>query len=237
MLRRILAAWLVANLLVVGTVSWLAGGWYLGWQSPPAVIMLAELGLIMIPNVLIPVLIMRYWWPEGVRDLREALGWQWNGGRSIISGTATFIVALLPMEIINRLVGKSIPYHRPGASGPIAADSIFEIAGLLLGLLAFVGITILGEETMFRGWIQTQFGKRYGAWTGLLLAAILFGLRHLPADIYYARIWDATARMWLARQLQLYGGALCLGVARHFGRSTYASAIMHVLTFAVALFG
>lgn len=124
MLRRILAAWLVANLLVVRTVSWLAGGWYLGWQSPPAVIMLAELGLIMIPNVLIPVLIMRYWWPEGVRDLREALGWQWNGGRSIISGTATFIVALLPMEIINRLVGKSIPYHRPGASGPIAADSI-----------------------------------------------------------------------------------------------------------------
>lgn len=100
MLRRILAAWLVANFLIVGTVSWLAGGWYLGWQSSPAIIVLAELGLIMVPNLLIPVLIIGYWCPEGVGDWRKAFGWQW------------------------------------------------------------MGITVLGEETMFRGWIQTQIGNR-----------------------------------------------------------------------------
>lgn len=107
MLRRILAAWLVANFLIVGTVSWLVGGWYLGWQSSPAVIMLAELGLIMMPNLLIPVLILRSWWPESVGDLREALGWQWNGGRAVIFGIAAFLVALLLMAIINRLVGEN----------------------------------------------------------------------------------------------------------------------------------
>ena len=141
------------------------------------------------------------------------------------------------MAIINRLVGEGIPYNPPEASGGITAQNLLDIAGLLLGLLSFMGITILGEETMFRGWIQTQVGNRHGIWVGLMLAVILFGLRHLPADIYYAYIWHATPRMWLSRQLQLYAVAFCLGLARHFGGSTYASAIMHVLILAVALSG
>lgn len=90
---------------------------------------------------------------------------------------------------------------------------------------------------MFRGWIQTQVGERYGAWVGLGVGALLFGLRHLPADLFYGRVWEATPRMWSSRQAQLYLGALLLGLARHLGRSTYASAIMHGLIFVVALFG
>jgi len=43
--------------------------------------------------------------------------------------------------------------------------------------------------------------------------------------------------MWLSRQLQLYLAAICLGLARHLGKSTYASAITHGLVFAIALFG
>lgn len=90
---------------------------------------------------------------------------------------------------------------------------------------------------MFRGWIQTQAGQRYGMWAGLLLSAVLFGLRHLPADLFYAGVWQATPRMWLSRLLQLYLGAVLFGLVRHFGKSTYASAIMHGLMFAVTLFG
>jgi membrane protease YdiL (CAAX protease family) len=90
---------------------------------------------------------------------------------------------------------------------------------------------------MFRGWIQTQAGKQYGPWIGLLLGAILFGLRHLPADLFYAQVWQATPQMWVSRQVQLYLVALGLGLARHYGKSTYASAIMHALVFIMALFG
>ena len=55
-------------------------------------------------------------------------------------------------------------------------------------VLVFVVIIVVGEETMFRGWIQTQAGKRYGVWAGLLLSVVLFGLRHLPADLFYAQV-------------------------------------------------
>jgi len=240
-LKRILIIWVIANFATVGLVSWMAGEWYIGWHGSPVIGMLAELGLIMVPNLILPILVLRYWWPEPVGSIGDALGWQWNGWRSLVSGILTFVFFYVLIKVVVWLVGGSIPYNLPGATGggitingPLDA---LKILGVLLGLLTFVVITIVGEETMFRGWIQTQIGKRYGVWIGLLVGAVLFGLRHLPADLFYAQIWQATPQMWLSRQLQLYLGAICLGLARHFGKSTYASAIMHGLVFAVALFG
>lgn len=72
---------------------------------------------------------------------------------------------------------------------------------------------------------------------GLLLSVVLFGLRHLPADLFYAQVWQATPHMRLSRFLQLYIGGICFGLARHFGKSTFSSSIMHGLVFLVALFG
>lgn len=42
--------------------------------------------------------------------------------------------------------------------------------------------------------------------------------------------------MWLARQLELYTFALILGLARRYGRSTYAPAIAHGLICLTSLF-
>jgi hypothetical protein len=53
MLKRILLVWFVANFLVVGAAALLTGGWYLRW--PALVRMVAELGLIILPNLLIPI--------------------------------------------------------------------------------------------------------------------------------------------------------------------------------------
>lgn len=241
MLKRILIIWAIANLAIVGLVSWIAGGWYIGWQVSPVIGMLAELGLIMAPNLILPVVVLRYWWPEPVDSIRDALGWRWKGWRSLVAGVLAFVSFYVLLKVIVWLVGGSIPYNLPGATGEgIAINEpldILRVLGMLLGLLAFVMITVAGEETMFRGWIQTQVGKRYGVWVGLLVSVVLFGLRHLPADLFYAQIWQATPQMWLSRQLQLYLVAICLGLSRHFGKSTYASVIMHGLVFVVALFG
>jgi membrane protease YdiL (CAAX protease family) len=241
MLKRILIIWVIANFAIVGLVSWMARGWYIGWHVSPVIGMLAELGLIMVPNLILPIVVLRYWWPEPVGSIRDSFVWRWNGWRSLVAGVLAFMSFYVLVKVIVWLVGGSIPYNLPGATGEGIAinepSDILKALGMLLGLLAFVMITVVGEETMFRGWIQTQVGKRYGVWVGLLVGVVLFGLRHLPADLFYAQIWQATPQMWLSRQLQLYLVAICLGLARHFGKSTYASAIMHVLVFVVALFG
>jgi membrane protease YdiL (CAAX protease family) len=197
--------------------------------------MLAELGLVMVPNLILPILVLRHWWPEPVGSVRAALGWQWKGWRSLVSGILSFAAFYVLVKVAVWLFGSSIPYHLPGETGEgIAVNDLLDvlkILGLLLGLLASVVVTVVGEETMFRGWVQTQAGKRYGVWVGLLVGVVLFGLRHLPADLFYAHIWQATPQMWLSL------AAILFGLARHFGKSTYASAIMHGLVYAVALFG
>jgi membrane protease YdiL (CAAX protease family) len=241
MLKRILIAYLVANFGLAGLAAWLAGGWYLGWRLPPVLEALAEVGLIMLPNLILPVLLLKYAWPEPVWDVKAALGWRWAGWRSLAAGLLAFAAFYLLIQVIVRLAGEAIPYNLPGVSGeglPIRGlVDLLKVLGLLLGLLCFIGLTVAGEETMFRGWIQTQTGNRYGVWLGIGLGVLLFCLRHLPADLFYAHLWHATSRMWLSRQLQLYLIAFCLGLARHFGRSTYASALTHGLVFVVALFG
>lgn len=202
MLKRILIAWFIANFAIVGLVSWLVGGWYLGWDVTTTAGMLVELGLIILPNLLLPIFVLRFWWPEPIPSIRQALGWCWTGWRSLLTGGIAFLAAFLLMRAVVALVGESIPYHLPGTGGEgIALHSLGEIIGVLLGLAAYVTLTVAGEETMFRGWIQTQLGLHYGAWVGLLAGMLLFGLRHLPADLFYARVWQTMPQMWLSRQL------------------------------------
>ncbi len=234
MLKRIFAVWLAANFLIIGIVCWLAGGWYLGWPSPLAAT-LAELGLIMLPNFLLSILVLRYGWPEPAGSIREALGWRWQGWRSVLVGIVAFILIFALVMVVTSLVGDSIPYELPGREG-FSAQSLTGVLGVLLLILLMVAVTVAGEETLFRGLIQTQVGAKYGPGLGLLAGALLFGLRHLPADLFYAQVCGASPRMWISRQMQLYGGALIFGLARYYGRSTYAPAIAHALFFLVMLF-
>lgn len=193
MRKRILIIWAIANFAIVGLVSWMAGWWHIGWHVSPVIGMLAELGLIMVPNLLLPILVLRYWWPEPVDSIRETLGWQWNDCCSLISGILTLVSIYVMIKVVVVLVGSSIPYNLPGATGGGIAIKepldVLKILGVLLGLLAFVIITIVGEETIFRGLIQTQTGRLYGVWPGLQVGVILFRLPHLPADLFYAQIW------------------------------------------------
>ncbi len=232
MIKRLLTGWVLANFVIVGLVSWIGGGWYLGWHLPVAARMLVELALITFPNLIIPILILRYSWPVPVPDIRTALGWQWNRWRSLLVGLAGMGSYLLLSNLYSSILSPGIQYSLPGEGGPIPG-----LLGLLFLLLyiGFVVITVTSEETMFRGWIQTQAGNRYGLWVGILLTALLFNLRHLPADIFYGQIWNATPSMYLSRQADLLAFSIILGLVRYFGRSTYASAVTHVSMFGLIL--
>jgi membrane protease YdiL (CAAX protease family) len=226
MLKRILLTWFVANFVIASLYAIITGGWYL--RLPAYSAMTAELCLIILPNLLFPILLLRYGWTESVSNLRQALGWEWIGWRSILVGIIAFVIYLLLSTPLSRILGPSIPYNLPGQGNSLGGIPV--ILALLI-FLAFVVITVMGEETMFRGLIQTQTSHSYRAWEGILLTVVLFGLRHLPADIFYAQVWNATPQMWLARLADLYLGAVLLSLARYFGRSTYASATMHFLIF------
>jgi membrane protease YdiL (CAAX protease family) len=236
-MRRILLVWLVANFALIGIASAFLGSWYL--SQPPISAAFLELGLIMLPNLALAVIVARAGAGLGRLHVawRETLGWTWSGWIIVPVVLGGFGVIRGLNALIGRYIGPSIPYSLPGSSSPIQANSLQQLVGLLLFLLFFVVLTVTGEETMFRGLVQGEAVRRYGPWLGLLVAAVLFGLRHLPADLFYARAWSATPRMWASRQLELYSAGLILGFARRIGRSTYASALVHCLLLLSSLFG
>jgi len=237
MIRRILTVWLVANFVVVGLASVLARQWYIGWPLSPIAKMWAELGLVMLPNLLLPVMVLKSWWVQPINAVPIELGWVWNKWKSVLTGMVMFAILYGVLNLTSNYLGGSIPYHLPQDATPVSTNNLLSALGLLLGILGFVAITVVGEETMFRGLVQTQIGKQYNALAGILASVVLFGLRHLPNDIYYAQVWRATPQMWLSREVQLYFTAVLLGLARHIGKSTYASAITHGLLLVTVLFG
>ena len=142
MLKRILFVWFSANFAIPGIFALLNGGWYL--RLPTFVGMAAELGLIMVPNLLFPILLLRYFWPAPVSSIRQELGWQPMGWRPVLIGVLAFSVYLILSTFLSGMLGPGISYGLPGQSGGI---------GGWLGLLAlfayilFVVITVISEET------------------------------------------------------------------------------------------
>jgi membrane protease YdiL (CAAX protease family) len=231
MIKRMLGIWLVSNFGLVGLLSILRGGWYLGWSQNTLIGILLQLGLVMLLNLVLPILVLHYWWTEPVGSLRDALGWRWKGWRTVLTGAAGFALVFIITNLIAHSIGPAIPYNLPGAE-PLHSNNLLGAIGLLLVLIVYVGLTVAAEETLFRGLMQTQLMK-YGFWISLLLPALLFALRHLPDALFYGHLWGATPQMWLTQELQLGTVAILLGLVRHFGRSTSASATTHVMIFAL----
>jgi hypothetical protein len=51
-----------------------------------------------------------------------------------------------------------------------------------LALIAlFAGV---GEELFFRGWLQSVLASNFGAWLGILIASVIFGLAHYLSPTY-----------------------------------------------------
>jgi membrane protease YdiL (CAAX protease family) len=188
---------------------------------------LAAEGSIMRLNLLLPILALHFLVrpDEGVW---AALGWRWTGWRMVAIAMAGLMLFFAIAVVTQQLLGD--PLSTPGRAfrGPL------EWA-LLPGLL--FGLTAPAEETMFRGWIQTTLTAAFGGWAGIGGAALLFGLRHLPMDLYVGFAQPAPAAAWVSRLLQLYLGALVFGLVRHWAKSTWASWLMHegVLVLIVAL--
>lgn len=70
-------------------------------------------------------------------------------------------------------------------------------------------------------------------WLSILLPALLFGLRHLPLDLYEGH---AGLAGWSARLLELYGQALILGLTRRRTRSIAPTVVLHAVLWWLVIF-
>ena len=210
----LLTMWLFAN-FIPHLVVFLATGKI--YYQLPAVWMIGAESSIMVLNLLLPVFTSRCMFKQTSSAL-SSLGWRWNGWRTVWIGLFGFFVYLVVAVVTQQLIGD--PVSTPG-------QSFTSLGELAMAMVLLLVSTAAAEETMFRGWIQTILAQDYGVWVGIGVTALLFGIRHLPMDLYGGLSQQAPATAWISRMLQLYIGAVVFGIVRHWAKSTWASWIMH----------
>ena len=171
----------------------------------------------MVLNLLLPIIASRCIFKPASNAL-SSLGWRWNGWRTVWIGLFGFFVYLVVAVVTQQLIGDPV-----STSG----QSFTSLGELVMAMVLLLVLTAAAEETMFRGWIQTALTQDYGVWVGIGVPALLFGIRHLPMDLYGGLSQQVPATAWISRMLQLYIGAVVFGIVRHWAKSTWASWIMH----------
>lgn len=116
-------------------------------------LVLKALLLIAVPAVIVAVA------RPSISFNQPAVAWRWWAPGITV---ATWFV-----------LAKLAPWHPAWDPGDV--DPVFiAIAAILTALTAGVG-----EELFYRRWLQSRLEALFGAWAGILLASIAFGLMHL----------------------------------------------------------
>lgn len=216
----LLASWFIANALTHVIVALATGGIY--YQLPLYGMLGAEASIAFL-NFVIPILALRLFLKEKV-SFAGSFGWKWTGWRVPAFAVGGFGVFMLLSMVTNWMfANKTLQYGGPGMAGPRSASDYLVFTLMLLIFPA------LGEETMFRGFLQTRLTATYGSTVGVLAPAVLFAIRHHPSDVYFGVLNHVPLAGWLNRGVQLYLGAAIFGLVRHYARSTWASWIFHMM--------
>jgi membrane protease YdiL (CAAX protease family) len=228
--RRVLAVllftWFAANALTHATVATATGRIY--YQLSLFGLLGAEASISLL-NFLLPVLALRYVLRQ-TGSFSASFGWKWTGWRIPLPAMCGFIAFMLLSMASNwAFAGATIQYGSPGMAGPESRVDYLVFTLMLLVCPA------MGEETMFRGFLQPRLTAMYGATAGVLISAALFAIRHHPSDIYFGIVNGVPAAGWANRAVQLYVGAVIFGLVRHFARSTWASWILHMMIIVLIL--
>jgi len=128
-----------------------------------------ELGLAATGS-LFPLVALAILWGE--RTGGRAFGFTLRrAGLQALLGVALAVALQLALRLPNIVAGSLDLRH---------ADLLAALRGLPFELLALS----LGEEALFRGYLQTTLERRYPWWFATVLASVLFGLWHLPGALW-----------------------------------------------------
>ncbi len=90
--------------------------------------------------------------------------------------------------------------------------------------LAANEMTAVGEEAMFRGFLNNEFSDRYGDRTGLVISSVVFGLSHTGAGQTANALQATAAGLYLGWLHQRNGFEAAEGAALHYWINVLAGA-------------
>lgn len=162
----------------------------------------------------------------------------------LLKAVMFLLVPTAVLALSARRVGPSVAVDRPATSrwplllpplvlavlatvGPFSSGTpaVWPPPALLVAAAVATAITAgLGEELVYRRFLQTRLESLLGPWSGLLLASLLFGLMHAPSH-GEGPLWASAAQ---AVALQGTTG-IALGLMWRRWRRLWVCVLAHVL--------
>ena len=147
-----------------------------------------------------------YTWCRRRNETEESYGLKWFlTRRAKIDVALALLVTLIPLTVI-------VMYMPRSWGGGLKTPSLWEAFNILGGGIAAAFI----EETFFRGWLQTLTVRKFGAFTGIIIATAIFAAVHLVAVRKAVRL------------LTFFPG-LIMALLRHRNGSVMPSIIYHAV--------
>ena len=140
----------------------------------------------------------------------KAVGLDWRGNSPllILLGTMWAFLVFIAYILIGHLLGSS-------DSSPNTALMGVSIAIFFQKFILYIGMG-LGEEVVFRGYVQTRVVARFGVVWGILIIAVVFTLLHqISYSLSPVTILSGTM-LWIT-----------VGVVYHLSKSLYLVGVFH----------
>ena len=185
------------HLLSVCTV--LMAGCCLGVLAAPAANWLVLCSaVIVVASVIAWVLLLTH-----KKPVREAAGLRWHGGAGALGYVALFLALRTASVFISMaLAGQLGGYAAYWMTAAPWVTMLMLVPNFFLSFLPF-----FGEEYGWRYFLQPRLQSRFGPRGGVLLLGVLWGLWHLPLNLFYYA--PDTALQSVASQLVT---CVCFGV-------------------------
>lgn len=159
--------------------------------------------------------------------LLNRISWRQWGGAVIISINEIGLLVWFAWMVRNKPARQSIGLSSVLMLFPVISQLSTKLESVAVAIIYFYLFVALSEETLFRGYIQSQlnsvfghtkhfFGIRWG-W-GLVISSVLFGLWHLG--------WSPGVVAWPHVLWTMFGG-LFFGLVREKSESVMAPTLLH----------
>ena len=134
--------------------------------------------------------------------------WEWGG-----AGLVGFVIGFVCLSVTLAMTCFVGAARLDPATPP---STLTVVPGVLMaGLLVL--LQCWAEEALFRGWLQPILCDRWGAWTGLAVTSLLFGIAHSTRTPSPIAVLNAILAGLMFGLLALRTGGLAAPIAAHFG--------------------
>lgn len=184
------------TVFVIGFMITLGARLYLSFFQPQQPVIATVEVALKLSLAVIPVVFIRLFHREPLSRFGVTLGR--TPLRHIVVGTSTALIWLFLTYLASALIFGLQVISLTTWAEMRGFAWLFEFAHLLT-------LNSIGEEIESRGYLQTVFSRATGTWRGILISAALFGISHIPINIF---IYHSNT----AATLSNVAGAMIFGI-------------------------